>query len=741
MRFLIDFGHAKEEEIKIERKRGWKWGEFTFQKFMLGCGIGCGVFASSMLAFAVNDSDSYYLLLNNTKGSFSKAFGNFVENGSSGDVAEEEEYSYEYITTSGLNLDLIDRIPDVATGKIGYIKELLSIYRDAQNSKIVDGVELSLSALLGMHVNEVGMISSGEDKLPLYYFKPEDWRKDTPHYCLWDYTTKSYKSGITNGNVSESGGYGIFQHLNTYAGTKSVVDPLSVKRDISSGDVRFLPDMIATSAELYKTFLNSHCSASYLNEEEKGLCIGICNNRGGSGCAAYLMGIDEYRDFTKYCNKMSKKAVKNTITVWSDLFQEYFNQNVGNMDADAVSNFDTGDSRCAALIITAHADDWYIDQFCFNTTINHWSSMLKVYKALYPDEYREDKNGSKLKEILRGMVAKTIRESIQRTVNDSSVTDTDCRNVYGSKDYQGGSRMRSDFGGSVWHISKERDDSVYKNKYANGQKPYYITSVDRTNAGYFFNCSGITGKYLYARLLTIAGVNEVDPTNPATYSGIITRAVRTKIETTTLANPTTIGTYSGELDDYYSKNGVNLSNLSKNRIAVLNVAAEIAASPNWIYGWGRSGWGKCKNNHEGWRTDCSGFVYSVYKYAGFKNAPKATTAGIEASSLWLNIKFKELKPGDILNRAGHHVVIYLKGDSNTKVVCVEAAGDSGNTKEEEIRISHIKNCSGGYVPKQFKDVDNENYKLEMKKVPHKKGDKDTISPAYSTNPSPNPAAP
>lgn len=728
MKYITAFGVTKGKEHGVLKKKG-----LSFQKFMFGLCMGCGVFVCSLFAFAMNDSDAYQLLLSDVKNSFGTKYGDFVENGGSGSVEEEEGYSYEYVTTSGLNLDLIDRIPEVATGKIGYIKELLSIYRDAQNGKIVDGVELQLATLLGMHVNEISMVNSGGDLLPRYYFKPEDWKKETPNYCLWDYTSKSYKAGVTNGNVSEAGGYGIFQHLHTYAGTKSGVEPLSVKRDTSSGDVRFLPDMIATSAELYREFLKSCCPAKYLSDSEKGICIGICNNRGGAGCAAYLMGMHEYRDFFRYCNKMSKKAVKNSVTVWNDLFQEYFNQNIDSMDADIVSNFDTGESRCAAILIAAHAKDWYIDQFCFNTTNGAWNSMLSVYKALYPKEYQEDKNGAKLKETLKGMIAASVKESIKRTTNDSSVTDEDCAKVYGTKDYQGGSRMRSDFGGSLWHVSKERDDGVYKNSYASGKKPYYITSVDRTNAGYFFNCSGITGKYVYARLLKIAGVNSVDPTNPSTYSGTVTSIVKTRIETSTPTQTTTNGTYVGELDDYYAKNGVKLSNLSKNRIAVLNVAAEIAASPNWIYGFGMSRWGTCNNGRVGWRTDCSGYVYSVYQYAGFENAPRTNTTGIANSPMWNTVKFKELKPGDILNSSGHHVVIYLEGNSINSVTDVEAICDKSGSwipsKEEEIAIYHNKDRNG-YVPKRFKSIENEDYKLKPKKVPHKENDKDTITPAY-----------
>ena len=147
MKYITVFGAVEGKERRVWKRKG-----LSFQKFMFGLCMGCGVFVCSLFVFAMNDSDAYQLLLNDAKNSFGTKYGDFVENGGSGSVEEEESYSYEYVTTSGLNLDLIDRIPEIATGKIGYIKELLSIYRDAQNGEIVDGVELSLSTLLGMHV-------------------------------------------------------------------------------------------------------------------------------------------------------------------------------------------------------------------------------------------------------------------------------------------------------------------------------------------------------------------------------------------------------------------------------------------------------------------------------------------------------------------------------------------------------------------------------------------------------------
>lgn len=722
-----------------------KFQAMSFQKFMVSVVAICSVFGGSLAAFAANDSESYDLLFNNAKASFGAkpaddfgdVGGDLSENAESAQGGEEAGYTYEYITTTGLNLNLIDRIPDAQSGKVGYIKELLSIYRDAQNGKIVDGMELSLATFLGMHVNEINMINSGGDKLPRYYFKPEQWKKETPNYCLMDYTSKSFSKGVTSGNVSESGGYGVFQHLGSPRGTKADVNPVSVGRATSPGDVRFLPDAIATTSELFKDFFRLCCPKKYLNSDELGLSLGICNNRGGSGCGAYLMGLHSFNEYSTYCNKMNKKAAENSITVASKMFNDYFNSYASSMDTEAVSNFDTADSRSAALLIAAHSKDWYIDQFCYDTTIRYWNSTMKVYKAMYPDEYKSDKSGADLKKKLKGMVADTIKDSIKETTGDSSVTDADCSKVYGTKDYQGGRRSGSDFGGSLWHVSKERDDGVYKNQYASGKRPYYIMSVDRTNAGYLFNCSGITGRLVYARLLKVAGVNSVDPTNPTTYSGTVTTVIKTKIKTTQPANPiqTTSGTYNGELDGFYARNGVNLTGLSPDRIVVLNKAAEIADSPNWIYNMeyegGAKGWGMCKNGHTGWRTDCAHLCYLVYRYAGFKDTLYYSTDPLHNGNKdWKKIDFKNIKPADILcHRTGDHghAVIYLKGKSKSWVTVVEAKGESGNkfAPENEVLLDHRNLVKDGYNYNtlRHKQVDkNPSKRKKDVKVPQKEGD-------------------
>lgn len=105
---------------------------------MLGCLFIFSIFASCLVVMAMSDEKSYYLLLNNTKDSFGAFMGSFTgesHNGSAGGNSGDE---YETITliSTGLNLDLIDRIPDVDSGAVGYVRELLSFYRDAQNGKV-----------------------------------------------------------------------------------------------------------------------------------------------------------------------------------------------------------------------------------------------------------------------------------------------------------------------------------------------------------------------------------------------------------------------------------------------------------------------------------------------------------------------------------------------------------------------------------------------------------------------------
>jgi hypothetical protein len=67
--------------------------------------------------------------------------------------------------------------------------------------------------------------------------------------------------------------------------------------------------------------------------------------------------------------------------------------------------------------------------------------------------------------------------------------------------------------------------------------------------------------------------------------------------------------------------------------------------------------------HNGYRTDCSGFVSMSWSLA----TPGETTASFGSSSKYPKLgSYEELVPGDAVNAAGHHVVMFLGWDDSAK---------------------------------------------------------------------------
>jgi hypothetical protein len=72
--------------------------------------------------------------------------------------------------------------------------------------------------------------------------------------------------------------------------------------------------------------------------------------------------------------------------------------------------------------------------------------------------------------------------------------------------------------------------------------------------------------------------------------------------------------------------------------------------------------------HEGYRTDCSGFVSMAWELS----KPGETTASFGESSKYPKLSsYNDLVPGDALNAAGHHVVMFLGWNDSAKAsMCV-----------------------------------------------------------------------
>lgn len=679
----------------------------------------CAIMSVMIAGLASGEDGSVMLLFNSIRDSAGGYVGSFEEKDESG-LAQAtstllgSKSSKGFSKAGEINLSLIDRIPDVNSGKAGYVKELLCIYRDAQKGDLISGKgpKIPITTWLGMHYNE----TASREGLPNYYFLPSKWKKNTLGYCFMDYTSAA--SNRDGAGPDGSGGRGPFQYIyGDPCALNKNRSPLSLKRVPSNGDIRFLPDAMQTAYGNMNDFINQF-NSGVLSDDVFGAFVGVANNRGGYGAYRYLGGTASFSDGSRVNSKASKQVIEQTAQCWVDLINNYFNEHP-ECKVENVINFDTEKSRFAIVAIAAHSSDWFIDSVTFSYCTGRMNVLIEVWKALYPKE-----STSSIKGTLEKCRADSIAESIKKVTGDSSVTGDDCAKVYGQSSYSSDSyRSRSGSGnGSVWHVSKKTDSSnFYKNSYSGGKRPYYITSFDTTASGYIFNCSPAFGALLYAKMLKIAGVDGVDPSNSASYTN------STQRQQTIVSN-----TFGTAIDSAYKSCGIKEKDLSDDRKVILNIAADIAKNNNYIYNMtidagqaGFYGWGRNAHRMEGFRLDCASFCEFVYYCAGFKDVKRETTSTLITSSDWETIPLSEAKPGDILihrNERGGHVVVYLSGKDWNNLCTVEAKGENGIERDEQISIQIGRHLAGqGYIARRYKKIDK-NKKDKPHQYPTKKSE-------------------
>lgn len=93
--------------------------------------------------------------------------------------------------------------------------------------------------------------------------------------------------------------------------------------------------------------------------------------------------------------------------------------------------------------------------------------------------------------------------------------------------------------------------------------------------------------------------------------------------------------------------------------------------------------------HEGYRTDCSGFVSMVWELP----MPGATTSTLPSSSIALD-SMEELVPGDALDDPGHHAVIFLGFEDDGGICVIE---QSSTANDMQFRVRSAGSLSG-YQP-------------------------------------------
>ena len=682
-----------------------------------------GVIGGAMV-FSFSDDAGYLFLNSNTRRARASVvkFTTNIHKSLGGANSNDEEDSPGSV---GLDLLLIDKLEE------GYIKELLTLYRDSYAGKFYSSqFHASVSELLGMQVTETGTYA-GTD-IPKSYIPYSDdkvqWgveyngvSADNMKLLKIDSTIVEYLPG--NGL---KGGVGdnaddvtpfCFRAASwaSLDGAKANVNGAGNANRGPMGDYHFLPDVVSAVNKRYSKVLIDLglTSDSQVSDTLGGCVLSTQHNRGIDAVASLGYGVaynpsggaDSYLDTNKSGSSEMVSAVSSIATLID-------NYNSSAADKSAIVN-KTGASngRWIAVALAVKADGWYISDYTY-ASVN--SAAVECWNAVWPNDKAGNVTAlrSKMKDKLRD-----VKDAIKEVTGDT-VSAEDTTAVYGtSSDYDDCpyfTQYPSNQFGYVYHVSKIKSN-VYKNKYSNGEKPYIVSGYDIVCAGHNVSVA-MLGQYVYAKLLKLGGLTSVDPTNPSTYlEGLKTDAGGTYVP-------------SGSTDWMKAFN-IDVSKLTPAREALLNTAYNITKTDCKYAQAGGTMDSERKSGKTPTLLDCSGFICRAYYDTGFTGFERVPTAGYPAkTSMFSCISASTVLPGDIMVfNDGHnrgHALMYLAGrGSQVKNYTVMQSttggqngpqiGKYGASRSVDVAASPDAKNDGVYHFYKYKNIDASNISLKV----------------------------
>lgn len=594
---------------------------------------------------------------------------------------------------NGLNLLLIDKIETE-----GYVKEMLSLYRDSYQGDLDDyAIRLSVEGLLGMQVNETGTYSG--TTIPKSYipisgstiqwktaygsFPAEALTLNNINHNVID---SSYRGGhsVSGGlpysvnGINPTGGDSADEDINVFQVRYSRFGIFGGSYPASNingwkestgrvSDPFYLPDNLTyINAELQN--IASKYFPSQSTEDLKSKVDGIDDklwnlmysiyHNGGSAILSNHAGMGAY--YTKDKVKVSGYE-EDYVTSFKEILTDFesFNQNV----SPKYYSSPVGRVYATVGLVT---EGWVLTQNAYNFLYNNYKDSMMT--SAYNEITGESKSDSEVKSYLQSKVGSLPFDS------------STCSSVYGlDKNTLDGNKN-----GSLFRV-RDRTSDAY-----NAGTNQVIQFLNVINVGHI-QCSVYGGYYIYGSMLKYAGV-DVDPTNPSDYMNTISDGEWKP---------------SGETD-WLKELGVDLNKLSTNRVAYLNEAKkwlgswylwggmeapEKDSSGNWISGNGKG-------------FDCSRYTQYVALQSLGVDISRTTYTQIVNSNLD-TIDRTEAKPGDIIYyyngspSATHHVAIFLKdnGDGTDLIMHAPQTGDV-------IKIANRSNNPNKTVYRRIKVIDN-----------------------------------
>lgn len=686
------------------------FGSFVKTFLLLFAGIFLGI------CFALNsDSESFLYLQSTSKHSKDAIKEKFYKVKETNVATNSNSAS---VGSSGLNLLLIAKLNE------SYIKDLLSLYSDNEQGKINNyKFHMSVQALLGMQVNETNTYSGtilpqtylpfkngkvvwntaykglSAKQMTLRFFGNKEWNTIDGGNCSW---------------LNEGGGF--------YTPWQAQLSQMKAKANISSdsnsnrstGEHYYLPDNLASldrrlSEEAYRIY---DVDLNKLKTSTLGCVMSCMNNRGSGGAIMEYFGFPYNGNGNSKASSVFKKlSEEDKIQGFNQLANLYDSYQV---KSDLTSIVKSEYGRMIAVIVAAHNDDWYFGNNVMNYVGggSHKNTFIRTWKTLYPDE--ENLSYEKMKEMVEKK-SMNLNDAIKMTTGEVLST-SDTKRIYDtSSDYNDGPYSWNDY--TIYHVSKD-----YKIKYSDGKEHPLVGAYDLIHAGQAASVC-IIGPVLYANLLKMGGLSDVDPTNPSTYLANVVNGQSDNVNQQGNSSQNT-DTYIPSGSEWFFKYNLKTSDLNSNRIVILRKCESYFNIPY-------SSSGIDLREHEGADyipkyIDPSTYVWRVYNASGFKlntGLDDCTISSLSKDKNLKRISWEERKPGDILiSRDAKSAGIYV-GYSDGKVGVAMSTGSvspsislhkwitniqvySNSSGKDTVKIGKSSNTSDTYILYRYSGVDD-----------------------------------
>lgn len=609
--------------------------KLSFTKFGISMIAFFAIFFITMFSFFQSDQEMYYYFMNNEKSSG----GQNVEEDVYKDDPEDGEEGGYYIQSYGLNLDLIDQMPD------SYQKEMLSLMREAEQGKLNDGDNhVTVETLCGIQIIETGFFNNTHTlKSYIPYSNGKIiWNQAYKGLSAEQMTLRKFDKSCFSviGDVNNLGPDGPFQDTGSDL-DKETGDKYLYSNILTYEENRYLIKHLTKQDSTSLGFNNT----SELSNTVVSSMYAAAHNRGESGAIQDALGI-----YFQQGDKVDSSAIHNSKdedkektfgslgklvesklndTGHDDVFSKYVGSNYARAFADA-------------LVLLS--DNWYFSESgaaaASKATVKN--ATKEIYSAISGDI--SDEEFDKL------IKAKTSNvKDVMKKVNNYDISGSDIQKVYGISpegDYScySPSGAYSIGDGAIFCVESYTSEA-YKNKYSDGQTPYVIHCYDRVAAGMVVG-SVTLGKYVYAYMLKEGGLDSVDPANPETYMKVNKIWVGGTQENGSSAGETLVD--QKDVPKWLTDLDVDLTGLTYDRLKILELAHSHVG-------------GKYNLGGDSWSTgiDCSHFVAKIYKECNF-DVSFATTSSM-VSGILKNKEYSGYKwiptsdalPGDPVFCNGH----------------------------------------------------------------------------------------